>query len=260
MKSLNFKVGLILSLALVGNAYAGLFSDDEARMAINEMKVKNDAKFEQQTTMQFELSNQIQKQNDELAKLRGENEVLHHELDMIKKRQQDFYLDLDSRIKKMESSANEAKASQEQAKAQAEADAEKETKDYENALNNFKAQKYKEASWGFSSFVQKYPDSKMAANAQYWLGNSFYALGDCKKAIPAHTVVTTKYAGNSKGSESMLIISTCQLELKQDKEAKNTLEELVAKYPSTSAAEEAKKRLKEMNKKIQKEPVKKGKK
>jgi TolA-binding protein len=57
-----------------------------------------------------------------------------------------------------------------------------------------------------AAFVQKYPDSSLAPNAQYWLGNAWYAQRNCNKAIEAQSVVTTRYADSTKAPDAWLAI------------------------------------------------------
>jgi tol-pal system protein YbgF len=64
---------------------------------------------------------------------------------------------------------------------------------YEAAMQLFKAGDYKAAATAFSDFVQRYPGSSYAANAQYWLGNAYYAQRDCKSAINAQLLVLKNY-------------------------------------------------------------------
>ena len=129
-------------------------------------------------------------------------------------------------------------------KSPAAADPVRETKDYEAALNQFKAAKYKEAAWAFSAFVQKYPDSSLAPNAQFWLGNAWVAQRNCQKAIEAHSVLTTKFADSPKAADAWLAMANCQQEMGNAAAAKRSLESVVAKYPNSQAADTARDRLK----------------
>ncbi|HTN66245.1 MAG TPA: YbgF trimerization domain-containing protein, partial [Burkholderiaceae bacterium] len=101
-------VALILSATWHASvANAGLFDDDEARRAILDIRNKIDA-------IQRDLNNKADKtsalgladQNDqvkqEIAKLRGQVEVLTNELANTQQRQKDFYVDLDARLRKLE--------------------------------------------------------------------------------------------------------------------------------------------------------------
>ncbi len=241
---------LIAALGAAAQAQAGMFDDEEARRQIKDLSIKNEARFDQQGKTQLDLANQLSRQSEEIARLRGQVETLTYELETAKKRQQDFYLDLDTRLRKLEpqgggsAAVDGEKGANSGANAQGGADPARENRDYEAALNNFKAGKYKEASWGFSAFVQKYPDSTLAPNAQFWLGNAFIAQRNCAKAIEAHSVVTTKYADSAKAPDSWLAMATCQQEMGNAAAAKRSLETLVAKYPNAPAADTARDRLK----------------
>lgn len=242
------RLRLALLIAALGatQAQAGVFDDEEARRQIADQKIKTEARFDQQAKAQLDLASQIQRQADELSRLRGQVETLNYELETAKKRQQDFYVDLDTRLRKFETQAA-GNAAVDPANGQNSApagDPAKEGQEYEAALNQFKAAKYKEAATAFAAFVQKYPDSSLAPNAQYWLGNAWYAQRNCNKAIEAQSLVTTKYAESAKAPDAWLAIATCQQELGNATGAKRSLETLMAKYPGTPAAEAAQLRLK----------------
>jgi tol-pal system protein YbgF len=241
-------VRIALFIAALGaiQAHAGVFDDDEARRQIADTKAKTEARFDQQAKAQLDLAGQIQHQADEISRLRGQIETLGYELETARKRQQDFYLDLDTRLRKFEAAAtaNPAATPENTANAKPANDPAKEGLEYEAALNQFKAGKYKEAAAGFGAYVQKYPDSSLAPNAQYWLGNAWYAQRDCKRAIEAQSIVTAKYADSAKAPDAWLAIATCQQELSNPSGARRTLETVIAKYPGTPAAEAARDRLK----------------
>ena len=183
---------------------------------------------------------------DEISRLRGQIETLNYELETAKKRQQDFYLDLDTRLRKFETadSANPTVNPENGPNSKPATDPAKESQEYEAALNQFKAGKYKEAAAGFGAYVQKYPASSLAPNAQYWLGNAWYAQRNCSKAIEAHSVVTAKYASSAKAPDAWLAIATCQQEMGNNAGAKRSLDTILNKYPTAPAAESAQQRLK----------------
>ncbi len=231
-------------------AQAGLFDDEEARRQILDIKAKNEARFDQQAKAQLDLSGQISRQAEEIANLRGQVETLMYELDTAKKRQQDFYIDLDSRLRKLESGAAapngtvSSNGDSGNASAAPARDPAAEAEAYEAALGQFKAGKYKEAANAFAGFVQKFPDSDLAPNAQFWLANAWYAQGNCYKTIENHSVVVQKYANSPKAPDALLAIATCQKEVGNANGAKRSLETLVARYPGTPAADTAQQRLK----------------
>jgi tol-pal system protein YbgF len=82
-----------------------------------------------------------------------------------------------------------------------------------------------------------------AANAQYWLGNAYYAQRDYKNAIAAQQQLVKQYADSPRAPEAMLNIASCQTELKDNNNAKKTLQELIKSYPDSEAAATARERL-----------------
>lgn len=231
-----------------GTARAGLFDDEEARKQIAEHRAATEARLDTQAKAQIELSSQIQRQADEIARLRGQIETLGYELETAKKRQQDFYIDLDTRLRKLEPQATAGPVTESAGEAptavKPAADPAQESQAYEAALNLFKANKFKEAAIAFAAFVQKYPESTLAPNAQFWQGNAWYAQRDCRKAIEVESYVPTKWPDSPKAPDALLAIATCQQELGNPTGTRTTLEKLVAKYPNAPAAETARQRLK----------------
>ena len=145
-------IALVLSLAAFGvqPAYAGMFDDDEARRQIKDLSIQTNERLETLSKAQFDLVNQLQSLREENAKLRGQVEALTYELESAKKRQQDFYVDLDGRLRKIESpnggsetpdgkAADDSKGVAEPGKKAVVADPAAESRDYEAALNFFKA-------------------------------------------------------------------------------------------------------------------------
>jgi tol-pal system protein YbgF len=241
------RIALLIAALGASQAQAGMFDDEEGRRQIKDLSIKTEARFDQQGKSQLDLANQLQRQSEEIARLRGQVETLTYELETAKKRQQDFYLDLDTRLRKFEPQGGGSSAAVDPASganSPVAADPARENKDYEAALNQFKAAKYKEAAWAFSTFVQKYPDSSLAPNAQFWLGNAWVAQRNCAKAIEAHSVVTTKYAESPKAPDAWLAMANCQQEMGNPAAAKRSLETAIAKYPNSPAAGTARERLK----------------
>ena len=93
------RIALFVAALGAAQAQAGVFDDAEARRQVADLKVKTEARFDQQAKGQLDLAGQIQHQADEISRLRGQIETLGYELETAKKRQQDFYLDLDTRLR-----------------------------------------------------------------------------------------------------------------------------------------------------------------
>ena len=85
--------------------------------------------------------------------------------------------------------------------------------------------------------------AKLAPSAQYWIGNSLFALRDYKGAIAAQQLVVDTWPDDPKAPDAMLNISSAQTDLKDLKGARVTLDGLIRKYPQSDAAATARQRL-----------------
>jgi septal ring factor EnvC (AmiA/AmiB activator) len=98
-------------LLLALPAHAGLFDDDLARQRIEQLRSDVNALTQRTETInknQIDFANQLESIRTDLAKLRGQQEVMSYDLDAAQKRQKDFYIDLDNRLRKLESPPAEA--------------------------------------------------------------------------------------------------------------------------------------------------------
>jgi tol-pal system protein YbgF len=170
----------------------------------------------------------------EIAKLRGQIEVLANDIANAQKRQKDFYVDLDARLRKLE--PREVTIDGKTAQVDP---GEAQLRSRHAAVQGRRLQGGRRP---LQRLRARYPGSSYAANAQYWLGNAYYAQRDCKAAIAAQLVVLKNYADSPKAPDAMLNIASCQTELK-DKAAKKTLQDLIKQYPDSPAAGTAKERL-----------------
>jgi tol-pal system protein YbgF len=222
-------------------ANAALFGDDEARRAILDIRARldsmqNEINSKADKSNNFDLNNQNEQLRQEINRLRGQIEVLTNELANTQRRQKDFYVDLDNRLRKMEPQTvtiDGKEFSIEQA----------EQRSYDAALAYFKAGDYRNAGASFYDFTRRYPRSGLAPSAQYWLGNTYYAQRDYRNAITAQQVVVKEYADSPRAPEALLNIASCHMELKDRAAAKQTLETLIKQYPDSPSAQTAKERL-----------------
>jgi len=238
-------VCLALAAWLPLHAQAGILDDNEARKAILDLRAKLDtlsrdvnARIDTKADKSalLEMVNQNEQTMAEIAKLRGQLEVLANDISVAQKRQKDFYTDLDARIRKLE--PREVNVDGQQA-----AVAPDEQTIYEAAMAAFNSGDYKGSATQLAEFVRRYPLSPYAASAQYWLGSSYYGQRDCKKTIPALQVVGATYPDSAKAPDAMLTIGNCYIDLKDKKAAAKTFKDLIAKYPSSPSAKAAKERL-----------------
>lgn len=245
-------LAILLAAGAVGSAQAGMFDDDEARARIETLKRETAARFERMEAaqrMQLELANQLELVRQDIAKLRGQVEVLTYELESAQKRQKDFYVDLDDRLRKLESAAQEqhakaaAAATAAPASNSARSDPAEESRDYEAALTLLKGGKYRDAGNAFEGFINKHPDSQFLASANYWAGSAFYQARDYAKANTFYGRVAAGWPNDARSPDAMLGLANAQADGGDSKAARATLQSLVSKYPSSGAAQTAKQRL-----------------
>ena len=118
-----------------------------------------------------------------------------------------------------------------------------EQQDFEQALGLFRSGKFPEAGQAFAAFLRQWPKSGYTPSVRFWLGNSQYATRDYKNAIGNFRSVMTNAPMHARAPEAALSIANCQVELKDTKAARKTLEELLQAYPNSEAAGIAKSKL-----------------
>ncbi len=259
-------LALLFALQLVcAPARAALFDDNEARSRIDALRGRVDQlerslsqrldAIEAKSAALVDLFRDVEQIKGDIAKLRGQYEVLTYELEQAQKRQRDLYLDLDSRLRKIEAgaSAGAAQAGEPASGAGAAspltapparpADIAGEQRAYDTALDQFKSGNYPAATASFQGFVRSYPKSPLAPSALYWAGNAQYAQKDFRAAIATQRQLLATFPDSQKVPDALLNIASCQIELGDSAAARRTLEDIVAKYPTSEAAGKARQRL-----------------
>ncbi|TAK45991.1 MAG: tol-pal system protein YbgF [Betaproteobacteria bacterium] len=243
------RLALFALLAWSAAAQA-LFDDDEARRRIEDLRrqvqateqaiVDRLAKVEDRGAL-VDLAGQIEGLRGELARMRGQLEVVQNQLDNADRRQKDLYVDIDARLRKLEQARDQSTANDKPAVDPAAQAAE--TRAYEAALNQFKLGNYQLAISAFQGFLVTHPQSNLAPNAQYWIGNAHSAQGQHKQAIAMQQKLLATWPEDAKAPDAMLSIATSQDALGDRRGAQRTLETLLATYPASPAAASAKQRL-----------------
>ena len=254
----------VLALLPAAPALAqGLFDDNEARRRIELLrqqvdayrkdtearlaKAENAAQEAADRTALLDLSNQIESLRGEIARMRGQLELIGNQADSAEARQKQLYLDIDTRLRKLEQAREQQAAVPEKPPATVKpAEAEPspaEAKAYQAALDQFKLGNYSLAVAAMQGFLVTYPQSSLAANAQYWVGMAYSGQRDYKNAIAAQRKLLASWPDSPKAPDAMLSIASAQETMGDRAAARKTLEELIAKYPGSSSATSAKQRL-----------------
>lgn len=118
---------------------------------------------------------------------------------------------------------------------------------YQNGLNALKANDYKTSEQNFSKIVNQNPNDKLAGNAQYWLGEVYYAQKDFAKAAVAFAKGYQNYKNGTKGPDSLFKLGMSMKSLKKNTEACAAFSSMKTEFPKANndilakAADEAKK-------------------
>jgi len=115
---------------------------------------------------------------------------------------------------------------------------------YDVNMDLYRKEKYEEAIVGFKNFLRKYPKSKLADNAAFWIGESYMALKQYEQAILAFQKVMKKYPRGNKVPNALLRQALAFYELNDKTSAKLLLRKLIKKYPKSNEAKIARSKLK----------------
>jgi len=228
---------------------------------------------------------QVQELQDEVRMLRGQVEEQARELENLKRRQRDQYLDLDQRLSDLRggppvapatAGAAAAAASQppsvsppagdvpevrdpiesqsavtgigqpvaESQAAAASPEAEKAA--YDRAFQALKELRYADAADEFQGFLQQYPQSEYADNAQYWLGESYYVTRNYDIALKAFQDLLDRFPDSPKAPDALLKVGYTHYELEQWDSARSVLTQVQELYPDSTLSRLAENRLRSM--------------
>ncbi|WLH13895.1 tol-pal system protein YbgF [Pseudomonas hefeiensis] len=214
---------------------------------------------------QGQLFNQLQQMQDQISRQQGAIEVLQNEVSRMKQESLERYQDLDRRIgtgvapaatpenspaggdlSAPGAAAGAGAAAPAPAAGGEPADPAKEKLYYDAAFDLIKAKDFDKASLAFAAFLRKYPNSQYAGNAQYWLGEVNLAKGDLQGAGQAFAKVSQLYPKHAKVPDSLYKLADVERRLGHTDKVKGILEQVVAQYPGTSAAQLAQRDLQRM--------------
>ncbi|XOJ89412.1 tol-pal system protein YbgF [Methylophilaceae bacterium Uisw_097] len=289
---------LWVGLLLLSNSVYALFEDEGARKKLNDIQdqlnaLQSSIEFEiNEKFTNFEKSNKVDPKLinnfserinslfDDLAKLRGEVEVLTYSLQTSEERQKVLYKELNERLQKIEESALKIENNVNSVESPSEnkpltqnnliiqedevlpeiapepipeaadlpplVDKNLEYQEFEDAKKLITATKYKEAFDALDKFVVNYPSSELLPEAKYNLGYTQFALKNYKAAINTFNKIVLEYPDNPIAPNSLYQVSNSQIQITRITKAKQTLRFLIKKYPNADIIPSAKKRLKDL--------------
>jgi tol-pal system protein YbgF len=247
-------IALLAAGAFVAPARAGLFEDDEARKAILELRAKVQASDDAAKARADQLNAQIQEQTQplrrslldlnaqidalraEIAKLRGANEQLARDLADTQRKLADQAGSLEARLKPLEPQKVALDGREFQVSPE-------ERNQYEAAIGLVRRGDFAEAVAALTAFGKRFSASGYTDSVRFWLGNAQYGKRDYKEAIATFRAFVAGNPEHPRAAEAQLALANCQIELKDNKAARRSLEDLIKAYPGSEAAKAGKERL-----------------
>ncbi|MGZ8380297.1 MAG: tol-pal system protein YbgF [Nitrospira sp.] len=110
---------------------------------------------------------------------------------------------------------------------------------YERVLGFFRDGDLEGARQGFTGFLDEYPNSTLAPNARFWLGESYFGKKEFQRAIDAYDKVEIDYPGSEKVPAAILKKGYAYLALKDKRRASSAFKQVVTLYPKTVEAGKA---------------------
>ncbi len=250
MKPLLHACALAALLAAAGTARAGILEDDEARRAILDLRnrvTQMEQRYNEQLTQAREeiqqlrrtlldANNQLEALRAELAKQRGQDEQLARDVAELQRRQKDISQGVEERLRKFEPQKVSVDGKEFMADPE-------EKRLYDEAVAPMRNGDFAASAQALQAFMKRYPGSGFNDSARFWLGNAQYGKREYKEAIASFRSFVTNAPGHPRAPEALLAIANCQLEMKDNKGARRTLEELVRVYPQSEAAQAGKERM-----------------
>ncbi len=246
----------LLALGCVG-AQAGLFDDEEARKAILDLRARiqasdenaqskladqakaQSALLEQVAALRrsvLELNAQIETQRADNAKLRGTQEQLARDVADLQRLVKDVSKGLDDRLRLIEPQ----KVTLDGKDFSADPD---ERRAHDAAMAALRSGDFDKAAAALGAFVQRYPASGYTDSARFWLGNALYGQKNYKEAIAVFRSMLAAAPAHPRAPEALLAVANCQIEMKDTRGARKTLDDLIKAHPASEAAAAGKERL-----------------
>ena len=235
-------------------AQAGMFDDDEARKAILDLRAKLEQSNEAQRARQAELNAQLLEQigqlkrslldlNNQLellradnAKLRGQEENLARDVAELQRKQKDVQQGIDERVRKLEPQKVSVDGKEFLADAE-------EKRQYEDAMSLLRKGEFAPAASALQAFQKRFPASGYNDSVLFWLGNAQYGKREFKEAIASFRALVAASPDHPRAAEALLSVANCQIELKDNRGAKRTVDDLLKAYPKSEAAQAGKERV-----------------
>jgi tol-pal system protein YbgF len=194
------------------------------------------------------LQTTLQKQQGDSAghvdQLSGQIQALNDTLDELKAR----LAKVSKQLEDMQSSQQSLAAQQAQQQAQAQAAAQAPPPDvlYNNALRDYNGDKNDLATQEFSDYVKFYPNTDLAGNCYFYLGEIQFRQGHYQQAAQSYDQVLQNFPTGNKAASAQLKKGFSLIELGKQDDGVAELRHVIQRYPKSNEALQARERLRKL--------------
>lgn len=114
---------------------------------------------------------------------------------------------------------------------------------YDLALRDYQRGSYDVAVRQFTQYIEYFPDSDLADDAQFYIGDSYYTQSLYTQALDAYEMLLDTYPGGSKVPATLLKIAFIKVARKEPAEARSFLDRVIGEFPDSEEAQLARMRL-----------------
>ncbi len=107
---------------------------------------------------------------------------------------------------------------------------------YEQSYENLLRKRFGDAEAGFRTFVSRHREHELAGNAQYWLGETYYAQSNYKSAAQAFLAGYEGYPAGRKAPDSLVKLGMSLKQLGQKEQACTAYATVEVKFPKAAEA------------------------
>lgn len=120
---------------------------------------------------------------------------------------------------------------------------ESENQEYRQAYDALRNGRTTQSIEAFNAFLEKYPSSQLASNAQYWLGEAYRVNQDSDSARKSFSKLIENYPDSAKIPDALLKLGYVEFDLNNMTKAREHLTQVTTNFPNTTAAHLASKKL-----------------
>ena len=264
------RLALLIVVVLVAGPVVAQKQSLADRMARLEQQAATQTNSSGQANV--ELLNRLMQMQTEVQALRNQIEQLQNENEQLKQRNREQYVDLDTRLQRIEGGGTTVPATtgagsgsagmplSRPAAAPAPGSAVPRAPDagvgvsavdergaYSSAFDALKRGDYVESARGFQAYLRAFPQGPLASNAWYWLGESYYVTQNFPIALQSFESLLSQFPDSAKAPDALLKKGYCQIEMGQAGPGQQTLDRVINEYPGTDAARLAVSRLRALS-------------